>query len=97
MTKKKMKAIFTISVATLICLIIGTVFTGLVVLTFPLLIILASIVFGWFLKVIVEYLVKNIDYNKLKDGTQKIIEKTKVKEGIGKVRDSIKDLRDNSE
>jgi ABC-type transport system involved in cytochrome bd biosynthesis fused ATPase/permease subunit len=97
MTKKKLKAIMVLTIAAII-LLAALVSTGLIiVLAFPLLILLATILVGWGIKTGVEWLIKNIDYKKVAEKTKErsriFAEKIKIDEGKKIIKDSIDELR----
>jgi hypothetical protein len=97
MTKEKLKAIMVLTVTAITLLIIASVFTGLVIFAFPLLIILGTILVGWGIKFAVEWVIKNIDYKKVaektKEHSKKVADKMKIEEGKKIIIDSIDELR----
>lgn len=86
-----------LTVTSIIVLITITVFTGLLIFVFPLLILLGTIIVGWGIKSGIEWLVKNIDYKKIaektKEHSKKVAEKIKIEEGKKMIIDSIDELR----
>ena len=97
MTKKKIKAVMVLAIAMIIALLILSVFTGLIIFAFPLLILLGTILVGWGIKSGVEWLIKNIDYKKFaektKEHAKKVADKIKIEEGKKIIQESINELR----
>lgn len=72
--------------------------TGLIIiLAFPLLIILGTVLVGWGIKAGIEWLIKNINYkevvNKTVEHSRIFAEKIKIDEGKKIIKDSIEELR----
>ena len=97
MTKEKLKAIMVLTIAAIIALLIVSVLTGLVIFSFPLLLLLGTIIVGWGIKAGIEWLIKNIDYKKLAEKTKEhsktVAEKMKIEEGKKILKESIEELK----
>lgn len=97
MTKEKLKAVMVLTIAAIISLAV-LVSTGLIIiLAFPLLIILGTVLVGWGIKAGIEWLIKNINYkevvNKTVEHSRIFAEKIKIDEGKKIIKDSIEELR----
>ena len=97
MTKEKLKAVMVLTIAAVILLAV-LVFTGLIiVLAFPILILLGTLLVGWGIKVGIEWLMKNINYKQVANKTVEhgriFAEKIKIDEGKKIIKDSIDELR----
>jgi ABC-type transport system involved in cytochrome bd biosynthesis fused ATPase/permease subunit len=97
MTKKKLKAITVLTIAAIILLVVLASTGAILIFSFPLLILLGTILVGWALKSAVEWLIKHIDYKKVADKTvehsKKVAEKIRFKEGKKIIIESIDELR----